>query len=82
MGDPFDKNDPWHVQADFVLMFYCETKSCNALIDVGDLSDEQKSLDWPDLCVALSDVARSRGWTCIGNLQFLCPSCSAARLEV
>jgi hypothetical protein len=51
MGEPFDENNPWHVQADFVLMFYCETKSCHALVDVGDLSEEQNSLDWPRFIV-------------------------------
>ena len=79
MGQPFDENDPWHVQADFVLMFYCETKTCDGLVDLNDLTEQQKALDWEELCVALSDVAQSRGWICIGHLQFLCPECSAAR---
>ena len=41
----FDENNPWHVQADFVFMFICETKSCDAMVDVDDLSAKQKSLD-------------------------------------
>ena len=82
MGDPFDENDPWHRQADFLLMFFCETHACHELVDMKDLTEEQRAGDWEELCVALSDIAQSRGWTCIGHLKFLCPQCAAARLAV
>jgi hypothetical protein len=80
MATLFDENNPWHVQADFAFMFYCETSSCDAVIDFGDLAQSQRaSLDFPGSCVALSELAQSRGWTCVGQLEFLCPACSAAR---
>ena len=62
-------------------MFFCETKSCDAAIDFGNLPESQlRSLDHAGCCVALSDLAQARGWTCPGPYKFLCPACSAARV--
>lgn len=79
MPEPFDDNNPWHLHADQLLMFYCDKRSCDGLVDLDDLTDEQRSRDYPDVCVALADIAQSRGWTRIGDCEFLCPKCSASR---
>jgi hypothetical protein len=82
MNDAFDERNEWHIQANHLLMFVCETRSCHERVEMKDLTEEQRTLEWEELCVALSDLAQSRGWTCVGRLQFLCPQCSAARLAV
>jgi hypothetical protein len=80
MSEPFDENNPWHVQADHLLAFVCNNRKCQNMIKTGDLPDNlRNSAEWEELCVALSNLAKSRGWTCIGHLQFLCSTCSKNR---
>ena len=80
MEATFDQNNRWHVQAALFVMFLCETSSCRGYLSTNDLPEKQRSGD--DLYIDLAQLAQARGWTCIGDLQFLCPQCSATRLAV
>jgi hypothetical protein len=82
MDELFDETNEWHIQANHLLYFICRTSSCHAQVTIKDLPKDQQDMDWLGLCVALSDVAQSRGWTFVSRLEFLCPRCSAARLAV
>ena len=67
--DYFDKTDPWHINADFLFGFQCE--SCDNQIGLDDVEEKEFSQQ----CVQMSNLAKEEGWKCIEEYKFICREC-------
>ena len=81
MAEGFDKNNPWHSNANLILAFMCQ--ECDACIDFDDFDAVQEDVQPSDVddeflatCVALSQKAQQGGSTCKDKWEFLCPDCA------
>lgn len=71
----FDDANPWHRHANLYFCIVCER--CLAEVRFVDLPVSQKSLEYEELCVALSEMAQGRGWRAMPDgCSFQCPLCS------
>jgi len=69
----YNEEDPWHINAHLFFGFQCQ--NCVAEISSDDFPDADLDREFLEYCVNASNLARVRGWVCIGDFSFLCPSC-------
>jgi predicted HNH restriction endonuclease len=72
----FNENDPFHANAHLIFGFVCQF--CDAELGEGDVSEGDLGENFLTWCVAISVLAKERGWVCIDDFKFLCPQCAKA----
>lgn len=70
----FDISSPWHANAHIFFGFMCH--QCKKKLTYDDVKVGNTGEKLLEFCVAVTDTAKKRGWSHVGEYTFLCPDCS------